>query len=133
MQRWWCVVVGGCGLGKIAVAVRELLAAGKPVHALTLCEASEELSIVEISKLIDSALPIDLAEAEAETVWKSYQRRKTVSLLSEGADAVSKHPEQLQSIARTVADGLRELTGAGDDLAIEDAANFLAEKITPPA
>jgi hypothetical protein len=95
--------------GKIAARIRKLRSLGKPVHARTLTELLPELGMTTELILGVGALPIGLAELDAEKLWHDYQARQSAKLLNEGMEALTAHPDRAQAIRSRIISELQRL------------------------
>ena len=101
--------------GTIAVAIRQLRAAGKPVAPLTVREQlNSRLDDAGGDQLLDSltaqAVTVDLAEYEAGPLWQAYQLRRTKAALSDAAAALESSPAHAGTIIATAISTLESLT-----------------------
>lgn len=94
----------------IAVAIKDLKAAGKPLHVLSVRERLQfPDSDAYLSQVISDALPMDLAAMEAETIWTGYRTRRACGLFSEAADALISSPQLARAIIGNVRSTLYKL------------------------
>lgn len=104
-----------CGL--TAKVIHQLRESGQPVHPAAVNERlSFPDSLTFLVQAVSSALPVQAAEFEAETVWKNFQSRRTATLFSEAADAIIVHPEQGNSIREHVISEIHRLSADADTL-----------------
>jgi hypothetical protein len=91
--------------GQLAVAIRQ--AGSLDFDALS--KAGANLSIV--AALMGSALPLGIAEVEAQELWGHYTRRRVSSVAQELTDSLAAHPDQAEVLAKFAAQTLVELSG----------------------
>lgn len=106
----------------IAVAIKQLQAAGKPVAILTVREqllATGKLDdaggILFLESLAAQAVGIGIAEFEAEPVWQAYQLRRTKTVLSEAGTALESAPAHAANIIGATVKTLESLTAHTQD------------------
>jgi len=66
-----------------------------------------------LADLEGAALPLTLAELEAETLWATYRTRRTKQVLAEASAALVSAPNQVRAISATVHDALNSLNHDG--------------------
>lgn len=123
----------------VASAVKTLRAEGTGVNLVTVRQALPEAHQGKALQLADPglALPMDLAELEAETLWREYSKRQARRLLLEGADHLEAGSATVETISRIVGSGLAGL-GATDSAPeslppVQDSALLVAQPPEPPA
>jgi hypothetical protein len=106
--------------GKIAAAVKELRSEGKPVHDGSVLERLTDLpdAITFLEVCHREALPLSVAEFEAETVLGFYQNRRTAQLLNmaTGQLITATSPEQHATVRRSLISELERLDMDGTGL-----------------
>lgn len=109
-------------LATIAVAIGQLRAAGKPIAVLTVREHLQETNgldgadgVLFLDTLSAQAVSLDIAEFEAESVWKAYQIRRTQTTLGEAGTALQSAPEHAGTIIATTVATLQSLTADSQD------------------
>jgi hypothetical protein len=101
--------------------VNELLAEQKPVHPAAVLERLKDVpdaaTFLQICQA--DALPVSVAEFEAETVWKFYQNRKTASLLNHAINELitTKSPTASAVVRRSLISELQRLDADNNSLA----------------
>ncbi|MBI4662162.1 MAG: AAA family ATPase [Verrucomicrobia bacterium] len=124
----------------IAVAIRELSLAGKPVHVLTVREWLDTHGKLDaaggamfLDALARDAIPLTLAEIEANDVWSAYSRRRLKSVLADALESTERQPEQAPVIADGVITALSDLARNGEALPwlplVEDGADIVTEQL----
>ena len=121
---------------QISSVISSLRNSGKPVYPQAVIERCEFADApAYISAAVNAALSLDLANREAEPIWKAYRDRRTASVFSAALDSVANNPELVSSVASTVQKALTQLADESvkDDLPeIQDAAAMLAfEPVLP--
>jgi hypothetical protein len=112
----------------VAQAVKSLLAEAKPINCVSVGQVlpPEHQNALLGILAPGNAIPISLAETEAESLWRDYSKRQARRLLLEGADHLQAGSATVETIARVVNDGL-----AG--LANTSTTNAIASRIRPLA
>ena len=89
-------------LGQVAVAIRELRLSHAPLHSAAIADRLKfEGASLFVMELMQSALSIELAEYEADPVWKGFRSRKAKTTMTEAVAAMESSPEdQQESILR---------------------------------
>lgn len=117
--------------GAVALAVKNLLREGKPVHAVAVAEAvAFDESTVFISQLLNSALPLETAEAEAGELCKAFQQRETIQIIGEAHQELQEHPEAVHAVTRNLIQTLDGIAGESSGIESQiEAQTFDATKI----
>lgn len=96
--------------GQIALAVRELKLDAKPVHPVAVAERLKfQDSTLYLMNLMNGALPLDVAESEAEPIWDAFFVRKTKSVLSEAGESIERNPKHAEGVVDGVCYALEDL------------------------
>jgi len=123
--------------GAIAAAIRRLRAEGRAVTPELVLPtlAGDKTGAALLLGTLPGGLSFKMAEVEAESVWRSYETRRTKQLLSEAVIEVDRQPDMAAAIASVAAKGLAELAGdrqAGDWCGlVEDGADIMVEELPP--
>jgi len=128
-------------LGKIAVAIRAAQRNGKlPDDIMSIAKHLKDDSVLLLSQLANEggiALPLSLADFEAETLLAAIQSRRTVEVLGEAWQRAKTHPAQAADIIRSARETLAQLDGEAPQNRkdwrnlIEDGADLQGRKLPP--
>jgi hypothetical protein len=118
----------------IAVAIRELKSEGRTVHPLAVAERVKfDGASLLVASLAPGALPLEAAEYEAESLWRSYHQRRLKSVFGEALAAMESAPDKADSIAASVRHALDHLRGEtaldGWQALVEDGAEIQRREI----
>jgi hypothetical protein len=110
---------GDLRLGKIANVVRSMREQHQAVHYESVGLKSDD-AIFVLGTLTSAALPMELAELEAQTVLEAFEVRRTKSIFADGMAAIESSPGQAQSIIEVAIHTLTELreSNNGETLAV---------------
>ncbi len=107
--------------GTIGFAIKQLLAAGKPVSPLTVREQLVSTNTLDdaggalyVDTLSAQAATIGCAEYEAETLWKAYQVRRAKSAVGEALTALESSPAHAGTIISAAVATLQSLTATSE-------------------
>jgi hypothetical protein len=107
--------------GMIAAAVKELRAEGRPVHDVSILERLNNLpdAITFLEVCHREALPLSVAEPEAQTVLGYFQNRRTAQLLNMGIGQLitATSPDQHATVRRSLISELQRLDADSTSLA----------------
>jgi hypothetical protein len=95
-------------LGQIAAVVRNMRENNEAIYFESVGARSGEILFVE-TQLANGALGIELAEMEAEAVWKTYRRRQLQIILLEGQNTLESNPEATGTVMKNVRDAFELL------------------------
>ncbi|MCX6922444.1 MAG: AAA family ATPase, partial [Verrucomicrobia bacterium] len=121
---------------QIAVVVRKLRGEGQPADAAAIAPRLHfDDSTIYLMSLGSEALPLDLAEVEAETVWRAYQERRAKSVLNDALRELESAPSQAATIIRGAVDALGSLTATNSNTGwgslVEDGADAVTQDLPP--
>ena len=124
--------------GKVAEAIRELRADGRAIHSAALIDRLADLpdaaTFLQICQA--DALPVSVAEFEAETVLGFYRNRRTAHLLNMATSELitATSPQQHATVRRSLISELErlDLKTSNGLPEITDAAAFLAQPLAMP-
>jgi hypothetical protein len=126
-------------LGKVAQKIRELHRAGKSVYPASIQREFEDVDGGFITGLSYEALPLPLAEADAQTIWEAYRTRRRATIIGEANDELVTRPDRADAIAANVARCLAELEQEHTTMAYvpgkqgEETEVFVREHLQPIA
>jgi hypothetical protein len=114
--------------GMVAKVIHELRQAGTPVHPHSINgKLSFPDSVNFLTLAANAALPVGLAEIEAEKIWREFQTRQTAKLFFEAAEQITKMPEHAADIRQRVVGEIGRLDAEhGDGLSIRTPDELLA-------
>ncbi len=122
--------------GQIAVAVRDLRRDGMPADAAAVAPRLRfDDSTLYLMGLGSEALPLELAEVEAESAWKAFQERRARSVLSDALQALEATPSRATTIVKTAVDSLERLqseTASGGSVELLQQREFKPNIEPPP-
>lgn len=119
--------------GEVAVAIRATRDLGEPVAPLTVrrrLNGHADAGFFDV-ELPANALPIALAEYEAQSAWKDYRQRRLKTIYHEAATAMGADPSKADSIADNVR---RSIDDVADPIGAESltALRFNPDIEPPP-
>jgi len=89
-------------LGRIADEANHQRKAGNPFSYLAVRGCLLDRQLDDLVALLDTlpleVVPIELAEQDAEPIWKHYQLRRCLELFDDSANSLREHPDSVQSI-----------------------------------
>jgi hypothetical protein len=126
-------------LATIAVAIRQLREAGKPIAALTVREQlngqlDDAGGALFVEALAGQAVAIGIAEFEATDLWASYRTRRVKSVCADAATAMETDPTKANAIVAGVRHSLDSLDkehANGSRLTIRTPDEILAQPQDP--
>lgn len=112
------------GHGLIAAAIRDAIKSGQTWDSVSIARTLPDSRPIFL--LMQAALPLDLAELEADGLLAQYTTRQLRTTLSEGLESFARFPDQALQVAAGVRDALERLTLPAQDsiLARLDARRF---------
>lgn len=103
-------------LGTVAIAIRQVSQSASPVHPISVREwltsnnkFDNAGGAIFFDALPSQALPISLAEFEAEKLWEQFRVRRQQSVYSDAAEQLQRHPEQADTIIRVAESSISDL------------------------
>ncbi len=97
-------------LGEIVVSIRNARDRRERVSSIRIAEHLKFLDASQfVSELANDCLTIDLAEMDAEKLWKGYQTRQIRKLCGETVTQLDARPEHADSIVSHLKSGLEDL------------------------
>lgn len=85
--------------GLVLLTVKNLRGRAEPVNFITVRNAlNGKLDTDSLREIQTNALPISLAETEADSVWKSFQTRRARTVFDDAAAALESAPKHAESI-----------------------------------
>jgi hypothetical protein len=120
-------------LANIAVAIRQLREAGKPVAPLTVREQlnsrlDDAGGVLFVESLAGQAIGIGIAEYEAADLWANYRTRRLKSVYADAGAAMEADPNKADAIVAGVRRALDELQ---DDVAARPGELLKLRKYNP--
>jgi len=120
----------------IAAAIKDLKANNRAVHAEAVLERLDFTDCTRyLMETVSAALPLPVAELEADTIWQGYRQRRTLSLFTDASQALTKSPNLARAIVNNVRSVLTRLDDepSKDGLPdITDGAALLAQEPVLP-